>query len=245
MKKFLVINLVAVALLSSGGGVFAATNPCDPTNGKHLGYCPLEPLPGVTLGNTNIDLPALLSNLFKILFSVGALLATLMLVVGGIEYMVSSVVSLKLEGRRRAQAALFGLLILASSYLILFTINPDLVELKFTQPHAFEVATPTVPAGAGKGTDVSGVSPTVCIAGQTASASSACGQQISAKLGSNGTLINSKTGTAVLILAATSVGGTYTTVINSFTAGCTGVGGTVPPISRNLNNDQIFICVKK
>lgn len=132
MKKYLLISLVAVVLLSSGGSVSAAV--CDAPGGENLGYCPLEPIPGLTLGNAGVDLPTLLSNLFKILFSVGALMAVVMLVLGGISYMVSTVASVKVQAKERLQAALFGLLILAGSYLILITINPQLVVFNFTVP---------------------------------------------------------------------------------------------------------------
>lgn len=132
MKKYLLISLVAVALLSSGGSVSAAV--CDAPGGGKLGYCPLEPIPGLTLGNASVDLPMLLTNLFRVLFSVGALMAVVTLVLGGISYMTSTIVDVKLKAKERLWAALYGLLILAGSYLILVTINPQLVVFNFTVP---------------------------------------------------------------------------------------------------------------
>jgi hypothetical protein len=147
MKKLLPIIFLSIFFLAPFAAVQAAdTNPCiSPGSGKgNLGYCPLEPIGGITLTDTaSADLPALLKWLFKIIFSVTALLAVVMLVLGGIETMVSSVASVKTRGKERAWAALYGLLILAGSYLILYTINPDLVRLNLFIP-----GTPSIPAPA-------------------------------------------------------------------------------------------------
>jgi hypothetical protein len=99
MKKLLPIIFLSIFFLAPFAAVQAAdTNPCiSPGSGKgNLGYCPLEPIGGITLTDTaSADLPALLKWLFKIIFSVTALLAVVMLVLGGIETMVSSVASVK------------------------------------------------------------------------------------------------------------------------------------------------------
>ncbi|MGC9602425.1 MAG: pilin [Minisyncoccia bacterium] len=107
----------------------AATAPAN--TGTNLPYQALEPIPGLT---TNPDLtnpgnlPTIVNAIFTILISVGALLAVLMLTVGGIEYMVSSTIKTKQEGLKRAQAALWGIVLIAASWLILNTINPKLLS---------------------------------------------------------------------------------------------------------------------
>lgn len=104
--------------------------PCTNCN---LGYTPLEPIPGLT---TNADgstftnpnnLPSIVNAIFKIFITVGALFAVLMLTVGGIQYMISGGPAEKARGIQRAQAALWGILLLAAAYLILYTINPNLL----------------------------------------------------------------------------------------------------------------------
>jgi len=105
------------------------------TNGVcNLGYTPLEPIPGVTSG-TNLTSGAGFSNLvnalFKILISAGALLAVLMLTIGGIQYMTSSSIGNKKQGLDRAWAAIYGLLLIAATWLILNTINPKLLNFNF------------------------------------------------------------------------------------------------------------------
>ncbi len=49
-------------------------------------------------------------------------------------YMTSGVVERKSEARQWMTSALYGLLVLAAAYLILNTINPDLVNLNFQAP---------------------------------------------------------------------------------------------------------------
>ncbi|MBI2004660.1 hypothetical protein HYS79_00685 [Patescibacteria group bacterium] len=106
---------------------------CPPgTPAGELCYTPLEPLPG------NIDesgkpgsFGSLLNGVFRILISLGGLVAVLALVIGGITYMVSDIADKKEQARKRISGALWGLLILISSVLILQTINPQLLNFNF------------------------------------------------------------------------------------------------------------------
>lgn len=134
MKNYIYIALVALLITS---GFFTTAHAQG-----DLTYTPLEPIAGLTQGNTNVSVPELLNAVFKILFSLGALLAVFMLVLGGISYMASSIPGVKKMGLDRARAALFGLLILAGSYLILNTINPELVKLTFIVPAGGNFVTP-------------------------------------------------------------------------------------------------------
>lgn len=109
----------------------APTAPvCTGPNCGDINYVPLEPLPGFPTSG-NVDLPTFLNALFKILFSIGALLAVGNMVVGGIAYMTSEVTEGKSNARQRMTGSLYGLLLLAGSYLILNTINPQLLNLSF------------------------------------------------------------------------------------------------------------------
>jgi hypothetical protein len=128
----------------------AQTSACAGTGGVQLGYCPLEPLPGLA-NPASITLPDLLNALFKILLSLGALFAVVMLTLGGLEYMVSTVPGVKSQGRERAWAAIWGLLLLAASYLILYTINPNLTKFTLftdsTSPTVNATGQPTLTGG--------------------------------------------------------------------------------------------------
>lgn len=101
----------------------------------NLGYTPLEPIPGITSGTNLTDphsLPGIINTIFKIFITVGALLAVISLTWGGIEYMVSGSAVTKAGGIKRAQAALWGILLLAAIWLILYTINPQLLNFTLT-----------------------------------------------------------------------------------------------------------------
>lgn len=105
----------------------AATCP----NGS-ICYTPLEPFNNFDARqNGYASLPYYLSTIFKIVISFGALSAVVMLVWGGITYIVSDAVDMKSKAKKRIQAALLGLALLASSYLILNTINPNLLQFNF------------------------------------------------------------------------------------------------------------------
>ncbi len=100
---------------------------------RPLEYTPLEPIPGINQSGT-ADFPTFLKGIFTILLSIGGILAVGLLVYGGIVYMTSEISNKKSEAKRRIQAAVWGLLLLISSYLILNTINPQLLEFKFLNP---------------------------------------------------------------------------------------------------------------
>ena len=71
-----------------------------------------------------------------ITFVVGfaAALAVLMIVVGGFQYMLGESIGMKSAGRERATSAVLGLGLLLVSWLILNTINPDLLTLDLSIP---------------------------------------------------------------------------------------------------------------
>jgi len=71
--------------------------------------------------------------LIKILIGIGAVLAMIMIVKGGLEYMASSLPSGKEAGRGTITNAILGLLIALGSYLLLYTVNPNLLNLCLDQ----------------------------------------------------------------------------------------------------------------
>lgn len=70
-----------------------------------------------------------LNIMIKLLIGIGAVLAMVMIVMGGMEYMTSELISSKEAGKSRIMNAMLGLVIALSSYLILNTLNPDLLNL--------------------------------------------------------------------------------------------------------------------
>jgi len=98
------------------------------------GYVPLEPLPGIASG-TPATLGAYLDSLFKIGIGVSIVLAVIMLVVAGIEYIGgASNESTKTDAKERIWGAILGLLIALGAWLLLQTINPNINTTNFGAP---------------------------------------------------------------------------------------------------------------
>lgn len=70
--------------------------------------------------------------MMNLLIALSSATAVVMLIWGGIEYMWSEQLSNKKMGLERAKNAIYGLLLILSSYLILRTIDPRLVEIPNT-----------------------------------------------------------------------------------------------------------------
>jgi hypothetical protein len=117
----------AAATTCPGGGQMVNGTTCN------LGYTQLEPIPGLVsqtgagLVNPN-NLHNIINAIFKIIITVGALIAVLSLTLGGVQYMVSGSSGGKNAGRKRAEEALWAILLIAASWLILNTINPALLN---------------------------------------------------------------------------------------------------------------------
>lgn len=90
-------------------------------------------IPGSSQGTqTNPDPVGIIGNIFQFSLLIGGLLAFVMIVYGGIEYAASGDSgSGQKEAKDRIQQALLGLLLLAGSFVLLQTINPQLTKLEF------------------------------------------------------------------------------------------------------------------
>ena len=149
-KKIFFLSYIVIAF---GGffmpfnNIFAADPPC-PAPGKVIekevnkvitkvcvneGYTLLAPIKGPDGDLTNFnpgDTNALghyLNILIKILIGLAAVTAVVMIVIGGMQYMTSELVSGKEEGRETITNAIFGLILALGAYAILFTINPSIL----------------------------------------------------------------------------------------------------------------------
>jgi hypothetical protein len=91
-------------------------------------YEPLAPIEanGITL---RTELADFIIDVFRLAIAVSAALAVVMIIVGGIQYMSTDSWSGKKDGQRRINNALIGLLLVMVSYLILYTINPAIVDI--------------------------------------------------------------------------------------------------------------------
>ncbi|MFA6257138.1 MAG: pilin [Candidatus Paceibacterota bacterium] len=158
MKKILFYILILTTLtFSVSSNIFAATvcqegtvpspdgNSCvpAPTPVSPTTYQLLSPLPcpdgaagcsGTKLESfdtaldKNAGLAPYLNTMIKIFIGICAVLAVVMIVIGGLEYMTSELPSNKEGGKNRITQAVFGLILALVAWLILYTINPALLD---------------------------------------------------------------------------------------------------------------------
>lgn len=118
-----ILSLITVSL---GGGVLVA---------HAQGYTPLAPLPGTTFteeAGSATDMVTYLSGAIKLLVAVAGAVAVLMAVIGGTQYVAAGISpDAKSDAKNRITNAFIGLALILTSYLILNSINPNLVAFKF------------------------------------------------------------------------------------------------------------------
>ncbi len=123
MKKLIIITLTILAapLLALGQGGSGDT-----------GYIPLEPLPGISTAGQPVNIDNFLQGLLTFGIGIAAALAVIMIIVGGFQYLSTDAWFQKSEGRQRILNAILGLLLAIGAWVILNTINPNLVNLSVT-----------------------------------------------------------------------------------------------------------------
>lgn len=119
IKKIFLYSLSLITYLGLFSVVFAEGGGTD--------YVLLEPLPGISSVPVG-GFGAYLSAMFKLSIGLATVLAVLQLSVAGFKYLIQDSFSTKSDARETINNALIGLLLILSSYLILKTINPDLVS---------------------------------------------------------------------------------------------------------------------
>ena len=213
------------------------TNTITPCGSNcNLGYTPLEPIPGLTTDTggkydltSSTGFANLISAVFKILISAGALLAVLSLTLGGVQYMTANSLGNKKNGLDRAKASIYGILLIAAIYIILNTLNPNLLKFNFNPcpvnnatcasinynvTNTTSNTTAATPAGGtvnGGGTALGDVATVGTITGDQMRAANA-------SLGLSG--INGVAMDKVLVYDPTNLSSTNSAAINAFTAEC-------------------------
>jgi type IV secretory pathway VirB2 component (pilin) len=149
MKKllpYILILVISIGLFSPVRFSLAATCTTPPTctppsvvtsDGCSCTYVLLAPLPnpdnsGQPLNtydpSQNNNIGGYLNLIIKLFIGICAVLAVIMIVVGGIEYMTSELPGLKSEGKDRIVQAILGLLLALGAWTLLYTINPNLLD---------------------------------------------------------------------------------------------------------------------
>ncbi|HRH26976.1 MAG TPA: pilin [Parcubacteria group bacterium] len=99
-------------------------------------YSVLQPLPGIGDGQgttgREITLSQYLPAVFNLAVGVSIALAFIFITIGGITYATSDSFSGKEDGRNYIKNAVTGLLLVIGSYVILYTINPQILNFNVT-----------------------------------------------------------------------------------------------------------------
>lgn len=124
MKKLLILIILSISFIPS------YSKAADT-------YTLLEPLPCISgVGNCKegeiqkeIDINGYILYVYKFSIGLAVVLAIVMIIWGGFEYMTSEVPFIKSDGKTKIQNAVTGLAMVLVSYLILVTIDPRLVNI--------------------------------------------------------------------------------------------------------------------
>ena len=105
------------------------------TNSGKFTYTLLQPLPqeGPDL-KENVTLEEYLTWAFRFTLALAGFLAVMMIVIGGVEYIISGASEAsRSDAKKRINNAISGLVLALVSYLVLYTINPSLVDFENNQ----------------------------------------------------------------------------------------------------------------
>lgn len=106
---------------------------------------PLINIPGLTDAGGG-GFSVYINFLYAASISIAALLAVIKIIIAGVKYMLTDVISTKSNAKGEIQGALLGLLLILGAYIILYIINPRLVN-----PTVQFQKIPDTPAGAASG----------------------------------------------------------------------------------------------
>lgn len=172
-KLILTIFVILTGIFSSVSYVKAVectginTPPgCTQVNTKYQLLAPLPDGAGGLQKEFNVEDESALGNYINIIITltigISAVLAVVMIVMGGIQYMGNELISSKEEGSQRIWNAILGLLIALGAYALLNTINPDLLKSDINIPDAkvtvalIELADGTYSSSGGAGAGIGG-----------------------------------------------------------------------------------------
>ena len=91
-------------------------------------YCLLEPIVVNGTSQDRVNIASYLGEMFKIGIGLAGIFAVFMIVWGGFEYVSTDAIAGKSAGKEKIEGALWGLGLALGSYLILNTINPELLK---------------------------------------------------------------------------------------------------------------------
>jgi Type IV secretion system pilin len=108
-------------------------------------FTPLVGVPGLSGSGTNFN--TYINALYALSISVAGLMAVIKIIIAGVKYMLTDIVTSKEEAKKDMQGALIGLLVVVSAVVILNQINPQLTQSSlFLSPASRAPAAGTAPS---------------------------------------------------------------------------------------------------
>ncbi len=89
------------------------------------------PLVGIPDAETNGSFESFINSLYYISIGIAALLAVIKIIIAGVKYMLSEIVTDKGTAKKEIKGALLGLLIVLAAVMILEFINPQLTNINY------------------------------------------------------------------------------------------------------------------
>lgn len=96
-------------------------------------FVPLSRDPGFLGLDSGVDMSVFLNRMFAISIAVAAVLAVIMIAIGGFKYMTSESVFNIGNAKEQIMNAIVGLIIVLSAILLLSVINPEIVTMGIFQ----------------------------------------------------------------------------------------------------------------
>jgi hypothetical protein len=94
--------------------------------GAQSEYIPLVGVPGVEASDTSFS--SFINALYVLSIVIAGLLAVIKIVIGGVKWMLTDIVTSKADAKKDIRAALIGLMVVLGAVLILTVINPQLTQ---------------------------------------------------------------------------------------------------------------------
>lgn len=117
---------------ADGGNFNGSTYEYSSSGSNKFTYTLLQSLPNTSGGlKENVTLKDYLTWTFRFTLALAGFLAVMMIVIGGVEYIISGAnEKMRGEAHGRITNAIYGLVLALVAYLVLYTINPSLVDFK-------------------------------------------------------------------------------------------------------------------
>lgn len=126
---FASIVVLAAAFVLLPFASYAAEGDPSPIDTSPGAFVALTSIPGIQEAADSGDIAMLLNTLYRLCIGAAAIIAVVQIVRGGITYMLGDSVTEKRDARKHIGAAIIGLVLVLSPYLVFSIIDPRILDL--------------------------------------------------------------------------------------------------------------------